>query len=58
MLMIAETTKPLSEGARLFSLGDKIRQHGFEIYSDEQREIFTFIEASKVIHEVELKRNP
>jgi hypothetical protein len=55
MLMIAETTKSLSEDARLFSLRDKIRQHGFEIYSDEQRGIFTFIEASKVIQEEELK---
>ncbi|MGC1927827.1 MAG: helicase-related protein [Candidatus Nitrosopolaris sp.] len=45
-LMIAETRKSLS--ARLSELRNIIKQHGFEIYGDEERSIFTFIEARKL----------
>jgi Hypothetical methyltransferase len=46
MLMIAETTKSLS--GRLSNLRDEIKKQGFDIYSDEQRGDFTFIEARKL----------
>ncbi|MFL6358344.1 MAG: hypothetical protein ACJ72V_03250 [Nitrososphaeraceae archaeon] len=46
MLMIAETTKSL--GARLSNLRDEIKKQGFEIYSDEERGDFTFIESRKL----------
>ena len=46
ILMIAETTKSL-EG-RLSHLRDEIIKQGFEIYSDEERGDFTFIEARKL----------
>jgi Hypothetical methyltransferase len=46
MLMIAETTKSLS--GRLSHLRDEIKKRGFEIYSDEERGDFTFIEARKL----------
>jgi superfamily II DNA or RNA helicase len=45
-LMIAETTKSLS--GRLSELRNIIKQQGFEIYKDEERSIFTFIEARKL----------
>jgi hypothetical protein len=43
--MIAQTSRELNEGERLHSLRDIIRKEGFEIYSEEQRGDFTFIEA-------------
>ena len=44
-LLIAETTKSFRHGGRLFSLRDVIKKQGFEIYTDEERGDFTFIEA-------------
>ena len=46
LLFIAETTNSLS--ARLSELRNVIKDQGFEIYSDEQRGDFTFIEARKL----------
>jgi ribosomal RNA-processing protein 8 len=46
LLFIAETTKSLS--GRLSRLRDIIKEYGFEIYSDEKRGDFTFIEARKL----------
>ena len=46
LVFIAETTKSLS--ARLSELRNVIKDQGFEIYSDEQRGDFTFIEARKL----------
>ena len=46
MLMIAETTKSL--GARLSNLRDEIKNQEFEIYADEEKGDFTFIEARKL----------
>jgi SAM-dependent methyltransferase len=43
ILIIAETTKSLK--GRLSKLRDLIKEQGFEIYSDEERGDFTFIEA-------------
>lgn len=45
LLFIAETANSLS--ARLSELRNVIRDQGFEIYSDEERGDFTFIEARK-----------
>jgi Hypothetical methyltransferase len=45
-LLIAETTKSLKP--RLSKLRDVLKEQGFEIYSDEERSQFTFIEARKV----------
>jgi hypothetical protein len=45
-LFIAETTKSLS--GRLSRLREIIKERGFEIYSDEERGDFTFIEARKL----------
>ena len=42
-LLIAETTK--SMGGRLSKLRDVLREQGFEIYADEERGDFTFIES-------------
>ena len=46
LLFIAETTKSLS--ARLSELRNVIKDQGFEIYSDEENEDFTFIDARKL----------
>lgn len=46
-LFVAETTRSL--GARLSELRNVITNQGFEIYSDEEKGEFTFIEARKVI---------
>jgi superfamily II DNA or RNA helicase len=46
LLFIAETTKSLS--ARLSDLRDVVKEQGFEIYSDEERGDFTFIDARKL----------
>jgi ribosomal RNA-processing protein 8 len=46
LLFIAETTKSLS--ARLSELRTIIKEQGFEIYSDEERGNFTFIDARKL----------
>jgi len=45
-LFITETTRLLS--SRLKSLRDIIKQNGFEIVSDKERDLFTFIEARKI----------
>ena len=45
-LLIAETTKSLK--GRLSKLRDILREQGFEIYIDEERGDFTFIEARKL----------
>ena len=46
LLFIAETTKSLS--GRLSRLRKIIKERGFETYSGEVREDFTFIEARKL----------
>jgi hypothetical protein len=46
ILIIAETTKSLK--GRLSSLRDEIQRQGFDIYSDEERGDFTFIEAREL----------
>jgi SAM-dependent methyltransferase len=46
LLFIAETTKSLS--GRLTRLRDIINERGFEIYADQERGDFTFIEARKL----------
>jgi hypothetical protein len=46
LLFIAETTKSLS--ARLSELRNIIKEQGFEIYPDDERGNFTFIEARKL----------
>jgi hypothetical protein len=46
IMMIAETTNSLSQ--RLSGLRKFIKEQGFEIYNDEERSIFTFIEARKL----------
>jgi hypothetical protein len=46
--MIAQRSRELNEGERLHSLRDIIRKEGFEIYSEEQRGDFTFIETTKI----------
>jgi len=43
ILIIAETTK--SPKGRLSNLRDEIQKQGFDIYSDEERADFTFIES-------------
>ena len=45
-LLLAETTKSLR--TRLASLKEVLVQEGFEIYLDEERGDFTFIEARKI----------
>jgi 16S rRNA G1207 methylase RsmC len=45
-LLIVETTKSLR--TRLANLRDILRQQGFEIYNDEERGEFTFIEAREI----------
>jgi hypothetical protein len=45
-LLIAETTKSLK--GRLPKLQDVLTEQGFEIYTDEERGDFTFIEARKL----------
>ena len=48
-VLVAETTtKSLSPRGRLSRLRDVIKEHGFEIYNDEQRGDFTFIEAREL----------
>jgi SAM-dependent methyltransferase len=47
-LLIAETAKSLSASGRLSRLRDVIKEHGFEIYNDEQRGDFTFIETREL----------
>src|SRR5919197_1784612 len=46
ILIIVETTKSLK--GRLSNLRDEIQQQGFDIYSDEERGDFTFIEAREL----------
>jgi hypothetical protein len=46
-LVIAETTKSLIQG-RLSNLRQALKEQGFEIYSDEGRGDFTFIEAREL----------
>jgi hypothetical protein len=45
-LSIAETTKSMK--GRLSTLSEILTQQGFEIYSDEERGDFTFIEAREL----------
>ena len=45
-LMIAETTKSLN--GRLSQLREYLKQIGFEIYIDEEKGDFTFIESRKM----------
>jgi hypothetical protein len=45
--MIVETTKSLIKG-RLSNLRQIVKDQGFEIYSDEERGDFTFIEAREL----------
>ena len=45
-LLIVETTKSLK--GRLPNISDVIKEKGFEIYIDEQRGDFTFIEAREL----------
>lgn len=47
ILVIAETTKSLIKG-RLSNLRQIVKEQGFEIYSDEKRGDFTFIEAREL----------
>lgn len=47
ILVIAETTKSLMK-RRLSNLGEGIKEQGFEIYTDEQRADFIFIEAEEI----------
>ncbi|MFL6329373.1 MAG: methyltransferase domain-containing protein, partial [Nitrososphaeraceae archaeon] len=46
VLIIAETTKSMK--GRLSNLRDEIQKQGFDIYSDEERGDFTFIEAREL----------
>jgi hypothetical protein len=45
-LLVTDTTKSLK--GRLSKLRDIIKKQGFEIYSDEEKGDFTFIEASEI----------
>ncbi len=45
-LLVTDTTKSLK--GRLSKLRDIIKKQGFEIYSDEERGDFTFIEAREI----------
>ena len=45
-LLIAETTK--STKGRMFTIRDIIKKQGFDIYSDEERGDFAFIEAREL----------
>jgi hypothetical protein len=47
-LMIAETTRTLKQGERLETLRDVLCKQDFEIYTEENRGDFTFLEARKV----------
>ena len=47
-LLIAETTKSLNAKGRLSKLRDAIKEHGYEIYTDEEKGDFTFIEAREL----------
>ena len=47
ILMVAETTKKINNEERLSTLRDEIK-NGFEIYKDEERGDFTFIEPRKL----------
>ena len=47
-LLIAETTKSVSASGRLSRLRNVIKENGFEIYNDEQRGDFTFIEGREL----------
>jgi SAM-dependent methyltransferase len=47
-LLIAETTKSMSGNARLSKLRNVIKEQGFEIYEEEERGDFTFIEAREL----------
>ena len=46
-LLIAETANALAEG-RLSDPRNVLKDHGFEILKEEERDIFTFIEAIKM----------
>jgi len=45
-LLVADTTKSIDK--RLRTLKDVISKYGFEIYSEEQKGDFTFIEAREL----------
>ena len=47
ILIIAETTKSLK--GRLSNIRDEIQKRGFDIYSDDERGDFTFIEARELL---------
>jgi hypothetical protein len=47
-LLIAETTKSLTGNERLSTLRNVLEEEGFEIYQDEERGEFTFIEAREL----------
>jgi SAM-dependent methyltransferase len=47
-LLIAEITKSLAENGRLSTLRDVLKEEGFEIYQDEERREFTFVETREL----------
>jgi hypothetical protein len=47
-LFITETNKSMGEDGRLFRLKDTLEKKGFEIYSQEEKYEFIFIEARKI----------
>ncbi|MGH9990762.1 MAG: methyltransferase domain-containing protein, partial [Nitrososphaera sp.] len=47
-LLIAETSKSLTGNGRLSTLREVLKEEGFEIYQDEERGDFTFIEAREI----------
>ena len=47
LLFISETTRQFSE--RLSDLRDELEKLGFQIEKDEEKDLFTFIEAKKVL---------
>ncbi len=47
-LLIAETTKSVKGKKRMSTIRDVIKKQGFDIYSDEERGDFTFIEAREL----------
>ncbi|HEU4823513.1 MAG TPA: hypothetical protein VFS97_08830 [Nitrososphaeraceae archaeon] len=47
-MLIAETTKSFRPGGRLSRLRDIVKEQGFEIYTDEEKGDFTFIEAREL----------
>jgi hypothetical protein len=47
-LLIAETSKSLTGNGRLSTLREVLKEEGFEIYQEEERGDFTFIEAREL----------